>query len=301
MWTLSMFFYEIRLAMSIGVLCYQWYHMDVLNIYLTQMTQRVMSKLAKVPVTVDKVAYYFPNTVHIYNFRIKPPPPDVDNRWEWEDIITVDLVDVKFHLLLASLFYLVSFDELYVLESISVHGLRFFVEGHKGLNDEQTIFNMNLLGGKETYTTHTYYAYAQTHTQTQYAYTYAYILYSYPYQEVPGPSPWSPRRAARRRPRLWCMARWIMMTPILIRARTPRRAMREMRIWCMGSCPHHPHPSPPIHIHIHNHKAPNPPSPPTSSPPYTTSGPSLTKSKQRPGRSTRAYRRQDSITPLRGS
>lgn len=146
MWDLEMFFYELRLSFSICLLCVLWYRMGLLDWYLCSMLERVGSRILKVPVT-GSVTFYFPNAVMITNIRVKPPPPEVDSRWEWEDIVTVDLVNVKFNCFLSAAVYLFSYGELAVAESICVHGLRFFVEGHRPAPSEDMTFNVTLLGG----------------------------------------------------------------------------------------------------------------------------------------------------------
>lgn len=147
MWDLSMFFYEMRLAFSLYLLTILWYKMGLLDWYLHGMLERVGTKILKVPVVVDSLSFYLPNTVIITGIHVKPPPPEVDSRWEWENIITVDLVDVKFDFLLSALVYFLSFGELAIIESIYVHGLRFYVEGYRATPTDDITFNVNLLGG----------------------------------------------------------------------------------------------------------------------------------------------------------
>jgi hypothetical protein len=141
-----MFFYEMRLAFSIYLLFRLWYHMRLIDYFLSNMLSTIGSRILKLPVYAEQVLFFFPSTVHVHRLHIKPPPVDIDSRWEWEDIVTIDMIDVKFNFWSALCLYLLSYGELHYLESVYVHGLRFYVEGHRV--GEDISYNVSLLGGE---------------------------------------------------------------------------------------------------------------------------------------------------------
>eukprot|EP00981_Chlorochromonas_danica_P007516 scaffold1767_cov178-Ochromonas_danica.AAC.21 len=112
--------------------------------------ERVGGKILKVPVLIEEVLFTFPSKVVIKGVHVQPPPQEVDNRWEWEDIITVDEVHVHFQFHIALWFFVLSFGELGVVQRVEVVGLRFFVEGHRPSPHQDTVYNVSLLGGGET-------------------------------------------------------------------------------------------------------------------------------------------------------
>jgi hypothetical protein len=91
MWTLSMFFWEIRALFSLFLLGYVWYKMGLLDLYLRYLLVKEIEKVAKLPVEVDSVTCYLSGNAIVKGVHVYAPLASVDSRWELDHILTGNL------------------------------------------------------------------------------------------------------------------------------------------------------------------------------------------------------------------
>lgn len=147
-----MLFYEIKLAISLLLLIYQWYKLGFLDTYLHYLLERELSRLSCLPVEVESLKFQIVQgqcVAWIVGLQLKAPAVEIDNRWELEHIVTVDMIEIQFPFFSSTFLYLLSFTELAVVDKITVFGLRAYVEGYRGVAGELT-FNVNLIGKRSS-------------------------------------------------------------------------------------------------------------------------------------------------------
>eukprot|EP01040_Poterioochromonas_malhamensis_P003834 gene3834-4096_t len=131
MWTLSMFFFEIRYSFSLGLLLYLWYGIGLIDLYLHYMITKELRKVVRLPVEIDSVTCSLSGVAVVKGIHILSPPIEEDARWELSLIATVDEVRVMFPFLISLLFFLLSNGELAIADDVAVQGIRFYVEGYR--------------------------------------------------------------------------------------------------------------------------------------------------------------------------
>lgn len=143
-----MVFYEIRVLVSTSILIYQWYLLGIFDNYLHYLACKELRKIAKLPVSIDKVIVKLEGHAYIYGIKVKVPPIEEDSRWDLEYIVTVDLIKVDFPFFIAFAFFQLSFQELAIMRRVEVHGLRIYLEGfHREiLNQEHGCAAMDVEG-----------------------------------------------------------------------------------------------------------------------------------------------------------
>jgi hypothetical protein len=148
-----MFFWEIRLLFSTFLLFYLWYGMGLFDYFLHQILVHELQKVVKLPVKVDAVTCFVSGIAIIKGIQISSPNINEDSRWELTHIVTIDLVQVKFPFFVSLFFFCFSNGELVIVDSVSVHGVRFYVEGYRslvksahGFDEELVIYNVALIG-----------------------------------------------------------------------------------------------------------------------------------------------------------
>lgn len=144
-----MFWFEIRIAVSIVLLLTQWYYIGWITDFLHFVAVCELSRLARLPAEIESVEFFF-NDFHscsaiAHGVQVKAPPMAMDDRWELEQIITVDAVHVSFPLFETLFLYIFSFGGLAVMHSVHFYGLRVNVEGYRD-SDDVVAFNVSLIG-----------------------------------------------------------------------------------------------------------------------------------------------------------
>lgn len=144
-----MFWLELRMTVSLMLLVVQWYYIGWITDFLHFIAVCELSRLARLPAEIEKVDFFF-NDFHscsaiAHGVQVKAPPLEVDDRWELEQIITVDAVHISFPLIESVFLYTLSFGGLAVVHSVHFYGLRVNVEGYRDWNDSLS-FNVSLIG-----------------------------------------------------------------------------------------------------------------------------------------------------------
>ncbi len=144
-----MFWFELRIGLSAALLLTQWYYIGWVQDFLHFIAVCELSRLARLPAEIEKVDFFF-NDFHTcsaiaHGVQVKAPPLSTDDRWELEQIVTVDAVHTSFPLIESLFLYLFSFGGLAVVHSVHIYGLRVNVEGHRDW-DDMVSFNVSLIG-----------------------------------------------------------------------------------------------------------------------------------------------------------
>jgi uncharacterized protein (UPF0297 family) len=128
-----------------------WLEMGFFDGILKYLCILEMQKVLKVPITVSSVSISFAKNfqaqIVLNEIRVKPPPISCDDRWEVEDIVKVEVVKVSFPFFASCYLYLCSWGNLFFIDSLSVHGVRFYIEGYREI-DDKIVYNISLLGKK---------------------------------------------------------------------------------------------------------------------------------------------------------
>lgn len=147
--TLSLLFYEVKLAFTLAILLYLWYMMGLLNFVVKLLCIAEMQRVTRLPIEIDTLIVDLSGSAIITGIKVMPPPIVDDSRWELAHIISIDFIRVHFPFFPAFLFFFLSWGELVILDDISIHGLRFYIEGYRE-SDGKLSFNVNLIGKRKT-------------------------------------------------------------------------------------------------------------------------------------------------------
>ena len=149
--TLSVMWRDARVFVSIIVLLYFLYSIGMIDILIKFIVVMEFRRVAKLPVEVKDLHYNFlQQKVFLTGLTVNAPPLEKDDRWDLENIVTIDQIEVDFPFWISLYFYATSATQLFVVDRITIRGLRVHVEGYRTLGEkgEKVEYNVSLFGKK---------------------------------------------------------------------------------------------------------------------------------------------------------
>lgn len=133
------------------LLLWMWLEMGLLQPILKWMCITEMRKVLRVPITIETLSVHIESLergiIVISGLRVKPPPVNIDDRWELDDIIFVNSIRVVVPLFSSLFLYVCSLGRLFLMDEVVVDGVHIFIEGFREHNDKIS-FNISVLGKK---------------------------------------------------------------------------------------------------------------------------------------------------------
>lgn len=133
------------------LLMWLWLEMGLFQPFLKWMCITEMRKVLRVPITIDALSVHIESlergVVTIHGLRVKPPPVNIDDRWELDDIVVVNSIRVVVPLVSSLFLYACSLGRLFLMDEVVVHGVHIFIEGFREHSDKIS-FNISVLGKK---------------------------------------------------------------------------------------------------------------------------------------------------------
>lgn len=122
MYSLSMFIFELKILVSFALLLILWYKLRFIDALIKYLVVLDIKRVAKLPVTIENVVFSVSGYCILENVRVHRPPPEVDDRWQVDTMVSASCIYIEFPLLISLWFQLMSAQQLMVYDSIQVTG-----------------------------------------------------------------------------------------------------------------------------------------------------------------------------------